>query len=53
MNKHLYLVAGSLLLGLGIYFFLFDAEKQDWGLFLLTGALLNFFLHYRQNLRKN
>lgn len=37
-------VAAILLLGLGIYYFIFEQEKNDIWMVLLLGALLNLYL---------
>lgn len=44
---NLYLTAAVLLLGLGIYFFLFERSEIFWWAMLLGGALMNLLFAYQ------
>jgi hypothetical protein len=47
LRWNLPLLAAVLLTGVGIYYFLFEPEKQNIWVFLIAGALLNFFISFR------
>ncbi|WP_020533770.1 hypothetical protein [Flexithrix dorotheae] len=42
----LYLSAAILLMGLGIYYFLFEINKSHWWVILLSGSVFNMFLAF-------
>lgn len=51
-NYNLLFFAAILLLGLGIYYFIFEQEKNDIWMTLLLGALLNLYLANKEKQRK-
>jgi len=46
-NFYLYLLAAILLVGLGIYYFIFERQNTVWWVALFGGALLNLYLAWQ------
>lgn len=46
------LIAAVMLLGLGLYYFIFEQEKKDVWVTLLLGALLNMYFAVKQKERQ-